>query len=161
MKLMKLIALCIVVLSLFACASLIPSGPTTKNPISPVPPTTEQAKLNKNMALWQHSNFSSYTYIYKTICFCPPEENILIMVANGQIVTTSYTPSGTPPLARRVKELMTVKELFQVIQKAISDKVARLEVKYNVTSGYPEKIYIDVDERIADEEMTHIVSNLH
>ena len=150
MKVIKLLALCIVVLSFFACTHSV------QPPADPI-----QANLNKNMALWQNSNLSTYTYTYKRVCFCPPEEDILVTVTNGQVSAASYSPSGIALPLERVNQFMSVEELFQVIQKAITDQVAKLDVTYNSASGYPESIYIDIDERMADEERTHLVSNLH
>lgn len=151
MKVIQLVALALLV-SLVAC-------------IHPVPPVTtgnpDQDALNKNRALWKKAHLSTYTYTYKRMCFCPPEEDILVKVQYGNVVAASYSPSNNPVMPERLDALMTVEELFQVIQKAITDQVARLDVTYNPSLGYPERIFIDVDERMADEEMTHLVGNLH
>ncbi len=157
MKFIRAVALCIVVLSLFSCTLPVPPPP----PVPPTPTNPDQVNLNKNMELWRHSNFSSYAYTYKRLCFCPSEEDILVTVTDGQVTAASYSPSGITLSPERVNQLMTVEGFFQVIQKAISAQVARLEVNYNVTSGYPETIYIDIDEQMADEAMTYIVSELH
>ena len=150
MKLIRIVALCIVILSLFACT---PSVPNPNNP--------DQADLNKNMALWRHSNISTYEYTYKRNCFCPPEEAILLTVINGQVTAASYSPSDTPLPSEKLNSLMTIEKLFQVIQEAITQQYDLLEVTYNSTSGYPENISTNPNEQATDLGVSYIVSNLH
>ncbi|MCI5142067.1 MAG: hypothetical protein D3909_10170 [Candidatus Electrothrix sp. ATG1] len=151
MKVIQLVVLTLVV-SLLGCVYPVPPF-TTGNP--------DQDALNKNRILWKNANLSNYTYTYKRMCFCPPEEDIVVTVQDGDVLSASYIPSNTPVMPERLDDLMTVEELFQVIQKAITDEVAQLDVTYNSRSGYPERIFIDVHELMADEEMTHMVSKLH
>ena len=151
MKVIHLVLLAVIV-SLFGCIHPVPPH-TTGNP--------DQDALNRNMALWKKAHLSTYTYTYKRVCFCPEEEYIQVKVQYGEVVSAHYSPSSKPVMPERLDSLKTVEELFQVIQKAITDEVAKLEVTYNARLGYPERIYIDIDERMADEEMEHQVSNLH
>ena len=150
MKVIQFVVLAVVV-SLFGCIHSVP--PSTGN--------LDQDALNKNHALWKNANLSAYAYTYKRICFCPPEEDMVVTVQYDNVISASYSPSNNSVLPERLDELLTVEELFQVIQKAINDEVARLDVTYNSKLGYPESIFIDIDERMADEEMTHSVTNLH
>ncbi|MCW5213487.1 hypothetical protein VU04_11325 [Desulfobulbus sp. TB] len=117
--------------------------------------------LHKNRLLWKKAHLSNYTYTYKRRCFCPPEEDIAVEVQYGNVIRASYFPSSDPVMPERLDSLMTVTELFQVIEKALIDEVAQLDVTYNAKLGYPERIYIDIDRRMADEEMEHLVSKLH
>jgi hypothetical protein len=151
MKVIQLVAFALIV-SLLGCTHSV-SPPMTGNP--------DQDALNKNRALWKNAHLSTYTYTYKRMCFCPPEEDILVKVQYGNVVSASYSPSNNPVMPERLDGLKSIDEFFQVIQQAITNEVARLEVTYNPRLGYPERIYIDVDERMADEEMEHQVSNLH
>lgn len=151
MKVIQLVVLAVVV-SLFGCIHPVPP-PSTGNP--------DQDALNSNRTLWKGANLSTYTYTYKRMCFCPPEEDIAVMVQYSNVTAASYYPSNNPVMPERLDSLLTVEELFQVVQKAITDEVAQLDVTYNSELGYPEHIFIDVDKRMADEEMTHLVSNLH
>ncbi|RWX43416.1 hypothetical protein H206_03122 [Candidatus Electrothrix aarhusensis] len=148
MKIVQLVILAAIV-SLFGCAHL----PSTGNP--------DGDALNKNRILWKNANLSNYTYTYKRMCFCPQEEDIVVTVQYGNVTAASYYPSHNPVLPERLDGLFTVEELFQVIQKAITNEVAQLDVTYNAELGYPESIFIDVDKQMIDEEMTHLVSNLH
>lgn len=151
MKIIQLVVLALVV-SLFGCTHPTP-------PI--IDDNPQQEALNKNHDLWKNTNRSTYTYTYKRMCFCPPEEDIVVNVQYGNVVSAHYYPSDNPVMPERLDELMTVEDLFLVIQQAITDQVARLDVTYNAQLGYPERISIDVDERMADEEITHLASELH
>jgi hypothetical protein len=151
MKIIQLVILAAII-SLLGCAHSV-QPPSTGNP--------DQDALNRNRALWKNANLSTYTYTYKRMCFCPPEKDIAVTVQYGDVAAASYSPDDTPVLPERLDDLFTVEELFQVIEKAITDEVARLDVTYNSELGYPESIFIDVDEQMADEEITHFVSNLH
>ena len=150
MKIVQLVVLA-VTLSLFGCTY----------PILQITGDQDQDALNRNQTLWKNAHLSSYSYTYKRMCFCPPEEDMVVKVQYGDVASASYSPSNTPVLPDRLDDLMTVEDFFQVIQEAITNKVARLDVTYNATLGYPERIFIDIDERMADEEITHLVSNLH
>lgn len=150
MKIIQLVILAAIV-SLLGCAHSV-QPPSTGNP--------DQDALNRNRALWKNAHLSNYTYTYKRMCFCPPEEDIAVTVQYGD-VTAAYYPGNSPVLPERLDGLRTVEELFQVIQGAITKQVAQLDVTYNSELGYPESIFIDIDEQMADEEITHFVSNLH
>ncbi|CAK8723146.1 Lipoprotein [Candidatus Electrothrix laxa] len=151
MKIIQLVVLAAIV-SIFGCTHPM-SPPSTGNP--------DQDALNSHRTLWKNANLSNYTYTYKRMCFCPPEEDITVTVQYGNVNAASYYPSNNPVLPERLDDLSTVEELFQLIQKAITSEVAQLDVTYNADLGYPEHIFIDVDKQMADEEMTHLVSNLH
>lgn len=152
MKIIKLVMLCLVALSLSAC----PPPPLPPEPVNPV-----QAELNKNMALWEHANLSDYTYTYKRNCFCPPEEEMIITITNGQVTAAFYSPSGTSLPPERFNSLMTIEKLFQVIQEAITQEYDRLKVTYNATLGYPENIITNPNEQATDLGVSYVVSNFH
>jgi len=122
---------------------------------------TAQAELDRNIALWNASGVNSYDFTYRRLCFCLPEEDVVVSVVNKEIVKASYSPSGSPLSGNDLDRLLTVEDLFAVIQEAISNDVASIDVFYNANRGYPVKIYIDVDERMADEEITHILVDFH
>ena len=83
----------------------------------------------------------SYRYALTRDVLCPPLA-CTIVVRNGR--PAAGTPASSPAQA-------TVPRLFRLIQRAIDAKVARLSVRYG-TRGVPRSIYIDTDQRIADEE---------
>ncbi|MFV1977387.1 MAG: DUF6174 domain-containing protein [Candidatus Scalindua sp.] len=117
-----------------------------------------QAILDSNIMLWKDSGILSYRYEYRKLCFCPPQENVVVIIEEGLVSEAFYTPSGVFLTEAELERLFTMEGLFEVIQNAITSNVASLNVTYNVDYGYPERISIDVDEAIADEEVTHLVT---
>ena len=118
---------------------------------------TNQAELDKNIALWNASGINSYDYTYRRLCYCLPEEDVVVSVVDGEVVKAVYSPSGTPLSGDDLDRLLTIDDLFAVIQDSISNNVASIDVFYNANRGYPVKVYIDIDERLADEEITHVL----
>lgn len=116
-----------------------------------------QVALDNNTALWNDSGITSYQYTYRRLCFCLPQEDIVVVVVSAAVTEAYYTPSGTVLANEDLESLFTIEELFDLIQEAIDSKVARLDVVYNKDYGYPEDIYIDWDEHMADEEIRYVV----
>ena len=55
--------------------------------------------------------------------------------------------------------ILSINDLFKEIEKASNQNVAVLEATYDSFYGFPTKLYIDRDERIADEEMRYSISD--
>ena len=55
--------------------------------------------------------------------------------------------------------IFSINDLFKEIEKASNQNVAVLETTYDSFYGFPTTLYIDRDERIADEEMRYSISN--
>jgi hypothetical protein len=123
------------------------------------PSTTDQAELDDNIDFWAETGSSNYQYTYSESCFCPPEEAIVTTVVLDEITGAFYTPSGVYLSEDDLDRLYTINRLFALIQAAITNDVAILEVTYNRYRGYPEKIFIDVDENVTDDEITREVTD--
>ncbi len=108
---------------------------------------SKQRALSSARKAWKARGVRSYTYELSVNCFCPPTTGVKIVVRNG--LPSARTPS-------RLKDQATVPRLFRTIQEAIDRKVARLVVTYG-PRGVPRSIYIDRDERIADEEVGYLI----
>ncbi|TGD72322.1 hypothetical protein E4634_15265 [Mangrovimicrobium sediminis] len=122
--------------------------------------SAEQKALNQAEKLWSEAAVDSYTYIYSRLCFCPPEEDLVVTVTEGQVTSAFYTPSGTYLTELSLFDLNTIEDFFALVQQAIDEPVASLEVVYNPDLGYPVTIAIDYDLSIADDEITHRIRDL-
>lgn len=127
---------------------------------SPDELSPEQQSLNHNRQRWSQSNVSSYQFVDKRFCYCLPEQDIVVTILNGQVDNAFFTPSGSYLTENRIDQLLTVDDYFDLIQEAIDSQVASLEVTYDAMLGYPLSIYIDRDERLADEEVRYTLSEL-
>ena len=114
---------------------------------------TQQLELNKNRTLWSEAAISNYQYTYRRSCFCPPQDDVVVLVTAGMVSEAFYTPSGTYLADDELTYIYTIEELFDTIQEAINTRVAYLQTTYNSELGYPEDIFIDRSSQIADEEM--------
>ena len=119
-----------------------------------------QQLLNENHQKWNTQNILSYSYLYKRVCFCPPEEDVVVMVVDGKVVGASYTPSGSTVPVDTTAKLLTVNGLFDQIQTIFDENTSQINVTYNKEFGFPERIEIDMDQAAVDGGIVYLVSDL-
>jgi Family of unknown function (DUF6174)/Domain of unknown function (DUF6438) len=110
-------------------------------------------ELIKNRQIWNRKNFNTYSYVFTRSCFCAPKstEPITIEFRNGNI---NYISSGGTPVQKELFERYnSIPKLFDVIQDAIDNKAAKVNVKYHPTLGYPTDISLDYKAQVADDEL--------
>jgi len=157
------------------CVSANPPVAVAPEPIhSPAPPigSTPDPKMRQikrryeaNLKKWQARKLQNYTFTLQRSCFCLPEYTtpMTITVNNGKIVS-AVTESlmvemkddgseTTPKMVDVSDRAMTVDQLFNEIKQAIENNAASVNVRYDARWGYPRSIYIDLDRRMADEEI--------
>lgn len=69
------------------------------------------------------------------------------------VVSAQYTADGAPVPAQYQDLFLPVGELFGAIREAVARGAERVEVDFDHTRGFPSRIYIDQDSRMADEEV--------
>jgi hypothetical protein len=147
----RLSRVALILLSSFAasCGLTEPSGPHA----------AEQTQLQSARRLWRSQGLNDYTYTFSRSCFCVTEyrEPATITVRAGAIVSATSVANGR---ARDLAWYHTVEGLFDLIQTAIDEDAATLRVEYDSTRGYVTSAYIDIDERMADEELSFQARNL-
>lgn len=116
---------------------------------------TVQSLLDENRKLWDSKQFDSYSYTVRRSCFCPPEEDIIITVQSGNIVSAVYTPSGDAVGEARMESLFTIDEFYDYIQSALDQNAYKVDVTYDIRNGFPATIFIDRDFYMIDEEMSY------
>jgi hypothetical protein len=124
-----------------ACGSTGPSGPLEE----------AQARLSAARKTWRSQSVGSYSFVFARGCFCTPEsrEPVRIFVREHRVEAVTTVATGAP---RNASEFSTIDGLFDVIQEAISDGAASVRADYDSRLGFPRLVYIDFDERLADEE---------
>lgn len=83
----------------------------------------------------------------------------IVTVLGGEISSATYEGT-TQPVDLSERSIPTIVELFGLINDACTTPTAGLNVVYNDEMGYPESLYIDQNECIADEETSYTVSAL-
>ncbi len=136
--------------------------PTANAPDVPTAnaPDSAQTALLQAQERWEHSSIADYSYTGAWTCFCPEEyrADTQVTVDGGKVTTvSSAAPNvGTIPAPER---FVPIEGLFALIQNAITQNAARIEVSYDETYGYPAELFIDYDERMADEEDRFTISS--
>ena len=125
----------------------------------------ESAKLplEANQHKWQSAGWNEYSYVVQQQCFCPPEyrEMVRVIVKNGEVIGANYVEQENKVVSPQVlASLNTIEDWFAVIYKASDGKAFRLEAVYHPELGYPEKIDIDMRERMVDDEQSVLISEV-
>ncbi|USN54611.1 MAG: hypothetical protein H6765_08985 [Candidatus Peribacteria bacterium] len=115
-----------------------------------------QAALDAAQAVWVTAELQEYAAVQQVSCFCITDyiRPISFDVLDGVIDTSSamYADDQGGELGEFAPDLLTVEELFTLIQEAIDSKAATITVSYDEDLGYPTSLWIDQSEMMADEE---------
>ena len=113
-----------------------------------------RAQFEQNRQIWNEQALSSYQYVFNWSCFCLPEYTapVNIKVERGEWTEISQVRDGVPVSEKDWKRYKTIEELFDIIDEAFLQDAKEIRVEYDPDLGYPSLVFIDYDERIADEE---------
>ena len=128
--------------------------PTVSAPGSP------QAALLQAQQRWEQSDVADYSYTGAWVCFCPEVylADTQVTVSGGSVTSVDSADPGIGAIPAP-ERFVPVDGLFALIQEAITNNAARIEVSYDETYGYPVDLFIDHDERMADEETSFAISS--
>lgn len=128
----------------------------------PSEPSSEQQLLSENRARFRAGVGTSYSYDYRNVCFCGPDttREVRVSVRDRVRVSVTAVENGALVPRERWNEFLTVEEVFDTIQHAIDEGAASVRVSYDADFGYPKDVFIDFDERLADEERGFILDDL-
>ena len=115
--------------------------------------STGLQSLQDNREKWAEADIGHYRFTYKRVCFCLPEDNIVIEVEDGTVESAVYAESGQAVDPARLAELQSIEQLFDMIAEAFANNAHAVRAGYNDAYGYPFDVYIDYDQMIADEEL--------
>ena len=110
-----------------------------------------------NKEKWENASILDYSFTLKVSCYCT-EEYIrpkTVLVRDGEILKVNNIAYSE----EMHWGIFSINDLFKEIEKASNQNVAILEITYDSFYGFPTSLYIDRDERIADEEMGYSISN--
>lgn len=127
-------------------------------------------RYEANLKKWLSKKQQNYTFTLQRSCHCLPEYTtpMQITVENGKVVSAfteslmvELRPDGSEADSVMIDvtdRAMTIDQLFKEIQQSIDNNAASINVKYDPRWGYPTSIYIDLDKRMADEELAFTIS---
>lgn len=121
----------------------------------------KQSEMDYHRATWNNQAIEQYTYDYVPNCFCDiGGVKFSIEVKNNAIVSVYNQQTGAVvDPADYHSSFRTINGLFDLIQAAIKANAASINATYSKEKGYPESIYIDYNEMMADEEFGATVTN--
>ncbi|PHX74622.1 MAG: hypothetical protein CK547_02395 [Chitinophagaceae bacterium] len=110
----------------------------------------------EQLALWKERNISNYEMTMKIYCFCiqgrvGPHH---IVVENDQIKTVNDLPYDST----KTGPIQTINELYDIIEMGLASNPYNHSLEYNSIYNYPQKIYFDFSEQIADEEVGYEIT---
>lgn len=113
-------------------------------------PAERLADLEAARATWERNAADSYTMTVLFSCFCPEEARgpFEITVIDGE---PSATFRGEPVGQAAPTHVFTVDGIFDVIEENADAEL--VDIVYDPESGIPTSVVIDIDFRIADEEI--------
>ncbi len=140
---------------------LIGSCTASGEHVPPEPPIDEQAgqELRMNQEAWAVSGLESYTYTLSRVCLCPQNElgPFEVTVYQRQVAGVEF---GGQPIDLDSQAFYSVPELFELVERAVTDGADHINVEYDGILGYPTRIFIDWDLGAADEETIIAAENL-
>lgn len=120
-----------------------------------------QADLLRHQGRWERRRVANYVYTGAWNCFCPMDytADAEVTVRGGVAVSVASADPAVPNIPEP-ERFVPVKALFAVLQSALDENVARIDVTYNKEFGYPEQFFVDYHENMADEERGFVIRRL-
>ena len=121
---------------------------------NPTGPEMDLERLEASRRRFEAAVGADYSVAYQNVCFCVDtfREPVLLTVRQGTIVSVQRRSDGSPVPAARWDDYRTVERVFAAIEEALRGDAAAVRVDYDRELGYPRDVWIDYDERLADEE---------
>ncbi|MGN8224798.1 DUF6174 domain-containing protein [Gracilimonas sp. BCB1] len=108
---------------------------------------------------WQAYQLSDYQIVQQRICECLGLEYTTLIIADS-VQKISYDSKRTDEYDEfALRNAITIDQAFDLIEE-YGDIAASISVKYHPKFGYPERLFIDINEMTADEEIIYEIRDL-
>lgn len=126
----------------------------------PLSPGSRRA-LDTARDKWRARNVRSYEFVTHADCFCPAEltRPARVVVRNDTVQSVTML-DGTPVPAVYMTYRPTVNALFDLAANDPGAHIARVEVEFDTTYGYPTRVALVARQGIADGDLTWYASGL-
>lgn len=149
----------LVALALLCAVSCSPTEPTGVGCLTDYRAITNS--LGGSRARWARVGPSSYTFRFERGCFCPEDiRGPFLVRVEGGLVRSATTLSGAPASAQAMALILSVPQVFDLIDQAIDRRACSVRADYDAALGFPTAVDIDYDARLADEEVYLRLSEL-
>ena len=111
-------------------------------------------RIRAQRAIWDSLQLDDYTFETRRVCFCGFVGWLEVTVAGDTVQQVVALEAEDAPQSA-LSDYPTVDELFDILEEAVAQDAAQIEVTWHETMGYPESFFIDYSRNIADEELGH------
>lgn len=123
------------------------------------------AEFTDNRQQWEQITSdpqASVEYTIQRSTFSPVDFNrpVNVVEQGGEIVSATFADTGEAVPQNVFDSLDTIDDVFERLENAYENNAATVNVTYDEQFGYPTSVFIDQDERIADEEVGYTISNV-
>lgn len=110
-------------------------------------------ELQSRRAAWEASEPVGYEYDVSWSCFCDPgvTQAVTVVVMDGVVTRRFYTVSGDDVPTDISGTWTDIEGVFDLIDEVVRQDPDDLVVEFDETFGYPRRIAVDFDERMADD----------
>ena len=157
---LRLVPIAAVLLSLGGCPAPaeVDPGPVVGPPVGAGPAAERSPELDAARERWMAAGLDAYAFTLRRSCFCPSPDYTgpFEVTVRGGAIDTVRLDGATVDDERG----MTVDDLFDLLEDAYERGAVRVDADFDAELGYPTSLYVDYDQRIADEEIGYFVSEL-
>ena len=133
-----------------AVITLVLAGAACEAPTAP----GDRDNLDAARALWNLKSGPAYSYKVNRACECVLGGRLMMVtVVNGSVSAAEYVDSGSLVEPSLLAYVLTVPDLFDLIQDALDRKASYLAVSYDPLYGFPTRIEIDYSANVVDDEV--------
>jgi hypothetical protein len=115
-------------------------------------PLLERQRLAQARERWRDAAPANYSFTMQRYCFCLFEGEVRVRVEDGEVVSVRLVGSDTELVGPQRGLYGPIPDLFAVVADAIDRPAHSIDAEYDDALGFPALVFIDYDERIADEE---------
>jgi hypothetical protein len=121
-------------------------------------PRRQATDLEAARERWHAQNLHTYAFTIQRSCFCANVHPLYVAVLSDTVAGVLDLETGEA-VDRQLGE--TVDGLFTFIQNAIDRPAELIRAQYDAAKGFPTEIDYDGAARIADDELSYHVSDVH
>lgn len=152
---MKRVALAVVPLLLLAACGSDP-GSSAVDPAASTSPTPTVRPTVGTYPAFPHDD---YAFTVRVSCYCPVTGPVRITVEDGRATSADWVKPGGHQ-GMEVPEHWASLTIDQVIEAANDTEAARVDVVWPDGQDWPDSVWVDHEELMADEEIGYAISHV-
>jgi hypothetical protein len=120
---------------------------------------TPRQEFNAAQQKWRAAGLHDYAFTFYQSCFCIGRQKIRITVKDDKVHSARNISDGAAVKPAEVGQPLTLNEIFQKIEEGYAKPADHIRLTLNAEFGYPERVFIDYVEMMADEELSYSISD--